>query len=203
MIPRRRLAARVAGRERISSVPTIPQASAPTLCICEEAKRVSRVGAPSHVLWPIPLLNLFIQSQEKGEQLVHSQTHAPLLTCAPPQRCDGSRPTCSTCTRSKIHAECVYEDPPPESAQNSVPSSSAGSVVLTTIQDAILDTQNEAGDPTDAGDLHPPPRERATVIRLPSPVALQSFRPLLFTDHEDPLLYALSDISLEDMNMSL
>jgi len=43
----------------------------------------------------------------------------------------------------------------------------------------------------------------ATAVQLPPPVPLKNFQPLLFTDYEDPLLYALSDISLEDMNMSL
>lgn len=44
---------------------------------------------------------------------------------------------------------------------------------------------------------------KATAVQLPPPVPLKNFQPLLFTDYEDPLLYALSDISLEDMNMSL
>lgn len=43
----------------------------------------------------------------------------------------------------------------------------------------------------------------ATAVQLPPPMSIKNFKPLLFTDYEDPLLYALSDISLEDMNMSL
>ena len=64
-----------------------------------------------------------------------------------------------------------------------------------------LDTPIEASSLVNFGDHYPPVREKA--IAAPSPVPLSNFQPLLFTDHEDPLLYALSDISLEDMSMSL
>ena len=52
-------------------------------------------------------------------------------------------------------------------------------------------------------ELPPPIGGEATAVQLPPPASLKNFKPLLFTDYEDPLLYALSDISLEDMNMSL
>jgi len=38
-----------------------PQALAPILSLYKEAKRVSRVGASSRVLWPLPLPNLVSQ----------------------------------------------------------------------------------------------------------------------------------------------
>jgi len=40
----------------------IPQALAPILCLCKEVKRVSRVGASSRMLWPLPLPKLVSQS---------------------------------------------------------------------------------------------------------------------------------------------
>ena len=104
--------------------------------------------------------------------------------------------------RSKIHVNCVYEDPPPDSSQTP-PSPPVSSIVPTRAQDVALDLPIEATDPTNAGDLQPSVRKKATTIQLPPPMPLENFRPLLLTDHEDPLLYALSDISLEDMNMSL
>jgi hypothetical protein len=65
------------------------------------------------------------------------------------------------------------------------------------VRDVALDTSIEAGNPTNTG------RGEPTAVQLPSPISLKSFRPLLLTDYEDPLLYALSDISLEDMNINL
>ena len=104
--------------------------------------------------------------------------------------------------RSKLHVDCVHEDPPPDSSQTS-PSPPTGSVVSTRAQDVVLDTLIEATDPADTGDPNGLVRKKATIAGFPSPMSLNNFRPLLLTDYEDPLLYALSDISLEDMNMSL
>ena len=113
-----------------------------------------------------------------------------------PQRCDGTRPTCSTCAHSRIHADCVYEDPSPDSPPT-------GSVVSTTDQDNPPDARSETTDPRNITELDPPPGCEAAALETPTLASLKNFRPLLFTDYEDPLLYALSDISLEDMNMSL
>ena len=96
----------------------------------------------------------------------------------------------------------MYEDPPPDSSQNS-PSPPSSSVGPATAQNTVPDAPIEIDNSANAADLYPHIREKAATVRLPSPVSLKSFRPLLFTDYEDPLLYALSDISLEDMNMSL
>jgi len=104
--------------------------------------------------------------------------------------------------RSKIHVDCVYEDPLPDSTQTP-PSPPTSSVVPARAQDIALGTPIEASGLMDTGHPHPPARQKATTVQFPSSIPLKSFRPLLLTDHEDPLLYALSDISLEDMNMSL
>ena len=85
-------------------------------------------------------------------------------------------------------------------AQNP-PSPPTGSIVSMRMRSAVLDKPNEAGNPMDTRD--PPVREKATMIQCPPPMSFREFRPLLLTDHEDPLLYVLSDISLEDMNLSL
>jgi hypothetical protein len=98
-----------------------------------------------------------------------------------------------------MHIDCVYEDLPPDSPQ-SPPSPPTGSIVSTRMRDAVSDTSIETGDPTSTTQ---PVGAGATAVQLPSPMSLRDFRPLLLTDYEDPLLYALSDISLEDMNISL
>ena len=103
--------------------------------------------------------------------------------------------------RSKIPVDCVYEDPPPDSLQT--PPSPVGFIVPARVQDVALNAPIEVNNPLNTGDLHPPARKETTTVQLPPPMPLENFRPLLLTDHEDPLLYALSDISLEDMNMSL
>ena len=104
--------------------------------------------------------------------------------------------------RSKVHVNCVYEDPPPDSTQP-LPSPRTGPTVPARAQDVALDTTIEASNPMNTDDLHPPVRKKATTVQLPSSIPLKNFRPLLLTNHEDPLLYALSDISLEDMNLNL
>lgn len=65
------------------------------------------------------------------------------------------------------------------------------------------DTLSETDILSDTAELFLPTRCHPTTFPLPSLTSLKNFRPLLLTDYEDPLLYALSDISLEDMNMNL
>jgi len=96
----------------------------------------------------------------------------------------------------------VYEDPPPDSTKTP-PLPPISSIVPARVQDVAPDTPIEASNPVNTGHLHPLARRKATTVQLPSSMLLKNFRPLLLTDHEDPLLYALSDISLEDMNMNL
>ena len=144
---------------------------------------------------------MLFQSKEKGERSVHSLSRASCSWGVPPQRCDGERPICSTCTRSRLQANCTYEDPSPESSQG--PSSPTGSTVATRIQDGAPDKPVEASDLIKIGESPPPIRGNAPIVQVPLPMSLKDFRPLLFSDYEDPLLFALSDISLEDMNMSL
>lgn len=98
--------------------------------------------------------------------------------------------------RSRLHADCFYEDTPPDSPP-------AGPVVLANSRDKAPDISSETSNSSNAGELRLVGRGDAIAPPLPSPTSLQNFRPLLLTDYEDPLLYALSDISLEDMNMSL
>lgn len=145
---------------------------------------------------PSLISTLFPQPEEKGEHPVGSQHHASCLYGVPRQRCDSTRPTCSTCTRSRIQADCIYEDAPLDSP----PPDSIGPAKN---QDEALDASSEASGLSHTGKPCLPAAGDATFPPLPSPTSLKNFRPLLLTDYEDPLLYALSDISLEDMNMSL
>ena len=72
-------------------------------------------------------------------------------------------------------------------------------------RDEVPDLLPETSHSSNAGELCSQARGDPTASLLPSrsPTTFKNFRPFLLTDYEDPLLYALSDISLEDMNMSL